>query len=67
MPTYYVTTTRAKGGHDVHKMGCGFMPKEENRSRLGVFSRCHEAVDEARKRYPEADGCYYCARDCYKA
>lgn len=68
MPTYYVNSnSKGRGNHDVHKMGCGFLPKkEENRIKFGVFSCCDEAVEEARKLYPRADGCYYCSRDCYE-
>lgn len=66
MARYYVNRkAQSNGGHEVHKLGCNYMPKEENRLYLGEFSNCHQAVAEARKYYAQSNGCYYCSRKCH--
>ena len=32
---------------------------------FGEFSNCADAVREAKKTYPQSNGCYYCSRDCH--
>ncbi|MFW5498593.1 MULTISPECIES: hypothetical protein [unclassified Maridesulfovibrio] len=66
MARYYVNrNAQSNGDHEVHKLGCNYMPKEENRLYLGEFSSCHQAVAEARKYYAQSNGCYYCSRECH--
>jgi hypothetical protein len=62
---YYVNkNAQANGDHEVHKEGCSYMPYPENREYLGDFSSCSPAVTKAKRRYPRANGCYYCSKPC---
>ena len=66
MPAYYVNqNAQDNGDHEVHRSDCDRLPNEANREYLGVFSRCQDAVSEAKRRgYKRANGCYYCSREC---
>jgi hypothetical protein len=65
MASYYVNkNSQANGDHEVHVPSCSFFPEPENRLYLGEFSSCAPAVTEAKKTYPQSNGCYYCSRDC---
>lgn len=66
MNDYYVNKNQqSNGDHEVHKSGCSYMPREENKEYLGMFDNCHKAVEEAKRRhYPNVNGCYYCCREC---
>lgn len=67
MALFYVNKNpQENGDHEVHEYGCTHAPNSENAEYLGNFSSCREAVKEARKKYPTADGCYYCAPACHK-
>lgn len=64
MRRYYVNNqAQANGDHEVHREECVYLPK--NLSFLGTFSSCKGAVDAAKKMYPRANGCKYCANDCH--
>lgn len=66
MAKYYVNrNAQPTGEHEVHKQGCSYMPAPQNCAYLGDFTNCHDAVAEARKRYSNVDGCYYCCNDCH--
>ena len=66
MAVYYVNkNAQPTGEHEVHKDGCNYMPALENRVYLGYFDNCKDAVKEAKKKYDDIDGCYYCCRDCH--
>lgn len=66
MARYYVNrNAQSNGDHEVHKDGCEFMPNTANRQYLGDYGSCHPAVLEARRYYPQSNGCYYCSRDCH--
>lgn len=66
MARYYVNTNaQANGDHEIHRSECLYMPEPANRKYLGDFSNCHDAVREAKKTYPTADGCYYCSPACH--
>lgn len=63
---YYVNkNAQANGDHEVHADGCTFMPAVENRTYLGDFSNCRQAVQEAKRHFTQVNGCYYCARECH--
>jgi ABC-type sulfate transport system substrate-binding protein len=67
MAKYYVNkVAQSNGDHEVHKEGCSFMPSTENKKYLGDFSNCKDAVDEAKKTYPQSNGCYYCSNECHE-
>lgn len=66
MAYYFVNqNAQVNGDHEVHRIGCSFMPHPDNREFLGDFPSCHGAVREARKTYPQSNGCYYCSRECH--
>ena len=64
MDQYYVNqNAQANGDHEVHKRGCTYFPSAH--TYLGQFSRCQEAVAEAKKYYRQSNGCYWCSRECH--
>ena len=66
MARYYVNkNSQANGDHEVHQERCSFLPAPENRLYLGDFISCEPAVREAKKTYPQSNGCYYCSNDCH--
>jgi len=66
MASYYVNKNpQDNGDHEVHKLGCNWMPSAENRKYLGEFSNCRGAVGEAKKTYSQSNGCYYCSNECH--
>ena len=68
MGSYYVNkNAQDNGDHEVHVKGCSYFPGSENAERLGDFSSCHPAVEEAKKRGYKADGCRYCSNACHKS
>ena len=66
MALYYVNKkAQANGDHEVHKSDCDYLPSQENRLRLGDFLNCYDAVREAKRYYPTADGCAHCSPECH--
>lgn len=66
MKKYYVNdNAQNNGDHEVHKEGCSWLPKRENRTYLDMFNNCKGAVKEAKKTYSQSNGCYYCSNDCH--
>ena len=67
MDRYCVNKNAQEGGeHEVHKDSCSYLPDPENQEDLGYFSSCHGAVQEAKEKYPTADGCKHCCPDCHR-
>jgi len=61
---YYVDNNeRPDGHHDVHEERCTELPAD--RSFLGYFPSCKEAIKEARKMYKKVDGCSICSSKCH--
>ena len=66
MAKYYVNkNAQSNGDHEVHKLGCTWMPSKENRIYLGEFDCCSDAVKKAKKHYNKCNGCYYCCNGCH--
>lgn len=66
MARYYVNDrAQPNGDHEVHKDGCSFMPSAANRTYLGDFGNCRDAVAAARRHYTQCNGCYYCSNACH--
>lgn len=64
MSSYYVNNRpQLTGEHEVHKDGCAYLPTE--RTYLGEFFNCKEAVVAARSYYSKVDGCFWCSKDCH--
>lgn len=60
---YYISRKAQKSGdHEMHVLGCDYMPSEKNVRLLGVFFSEEEALEAAREIYAESDGCYYCCK-----
>ena len=67
MHHYYVNDNAQDDGyHEVHKEGCSWMPDASNRSYLGYFSNCEDAVKKAKEKYRKSDGCAHCSKECHK-
>ena len=66
MASYYVNkSAQANGDHEVHREGCSWLPKPENRVYLGEYHSCHGAVVKARTHYSQVNGCAHCSPDCH--
>jgi len=66
MTIYYVNRNQqTNGDHEVHTANCSRLPLENNRKYLGNFTSCFDAVREAKKYYPQSNGCYYCSYACH--
>ena len=66
MARYYVNkNAQTNGDHEVHVSSCSYLPDPENRLFLGEFTNCYDAVREAKKHYPQSNGCYYCCYPCH--
>lgn len=66
MSYYHVNkNAQSNGDHEVHENGCSYQPNPENRLTLGFHSTCRGAVGEAKRTYPQSNGCYYCCYDCH--
>ncbi|MDD5185741.1 MAG: hypothetical protein PHS84_10830 [Paludibacter sp.] len=65
---YYVNKNeQPNGDHEVHTISCLYLPTTENRLSLGSFDNCADAVREAKRTFPKADGCFYCCKECHKS
>ena len=66
MNFYYVNdNAQNNGDHEVHTDQCSFLPAAANRTYLGYFTNCKQAVGEARKKHSQVNGCYYCCNPCH--
>ena len=66
MPMYYVNNNeQSNGDHEVHEFNCAWIPEEENRTYLGNYTNCRDAVMQAKKHYPNSNGCFYCSKACH--
>lgn len=66
MSFYYVNkNAQSNGDHEVHTADCSYLPEPKNQKYLGYFSNCADAVKEAKKHFPQSNGCYYCSPKCH--
>ena len=66
MDHYYVNkNAQPTGEHEVHMGSCSYLPDADNRIYLGFFLNCSDAIREAKKYFPNVDGCYYCCPNCH--
>ena len=66
MTRYYVNmNAQDNGDHEVHTSDCSYLPDPSNRQDLGLFSNCRDAVQQAKKYYPQSNGCFYCSLPCH--
>lgn len=61
MHWYYVNKkAQTNGTHEVHRLGCRFLPKSKHRISIGSFNNVQEAKMEALKTYPTSKICSAC-------
>lgn len=66
MATYYVNNNRQPNGdHEVHVSTCYWLRQAHSVRELGEFAACFSAVAAAKRVYPTANGCAYCAPACH--
>lgn len=66
MAKYYVNkNAQSNGDHEVHVSDCSWLPEASNRTYLGEFSNCRDAVAEAKKYYWQSNGCAHCCPSCH--
>ena len=66
MQLYYVNDrAQTNGDHEVHEDNCPYMPEPRNRTFLGYFADCTQAITEAKKRYTQVNGCKTCCLKCH--
>lgn len=66
MKKYYVNNNvQNNGDHEVHDEGCYWLPLPKNRSYLGEFSNCKDAVNRAKIYHTQVNGCKHCSEDCH--
>ncbi len=64
--SYYVNDIpQSNGDHEVHVEGCNYAYLMIRKTYLGEFDSCEDAVSVAKRRYPAANGCFYCCRPCH--
>ena len=67
MTKYFVNdNAQSTGEHEVHTETCQYCPSPSNRTYLGNFYNCHDAVSRAKQYYSNVDGCYFCCNPCHK-
>lgn len=63
---YYVNNNaQPNGDHEVHTEYCYYFSRMANKTYLGEFETCQEAVREARKKHYQVNGCKDCSRPCH--
>ena len=61
MQRYYLNKkAQTNGTHEIHRLGCRFLPKSERRICLGLFNNIQDAIKEALKTHPTSKCCPAC-------
>lgn len=64
MANYYVNNNaQSTGEREVHQENCRFLPTQ--RTYLGNFSSCDQAMTAAKRHYSNVDGCKFCSPTCH--
>jgi hypothetical protein len=58
-------TAQYNGDHEVHDETCIYYSSMVNKTYLGEFESCREAVQAAKKIHLNANGCIRCSRPCH--
>lgn len=53
------------GEHEVHRTACPNAPAPPDRVDLGLFHTGWDAINEARQRFDNVDGCLHCLPGCH--
>lgn len=65
---YYVNNDQTHNPglhHEVHTQECAEKLGIINKSYLGCYNNCQDALTEAKKKYYDADGCVQCCYYCH--
>ncbi len=65
--SYYLnedTSQNPNNDHEVHTSDCIWFPSLSNRTYLGVFNNCFDAMVKAKTHYSNVDGCKTCCSEC---
>lgn len=63
---YYINATpKIDGWYEVHAISCVQTSLIKTTVPLGEYTSCQEAITAAKLKYPKADGCYYCCKECH--
>lgn len=66
MNSYYVNNrAQSNGDHEVHTSNCMYLPSDK--TYLGMYSNCGQAIIAAKEHYAQVDGCAYCCSACHKS
>lgn len=66
--TYVINKNKQPNGDmEVHKKSCHTIIGSTNLEEVGSFDSSKAAVEAAKKKYPSADGCKFCAKDGHKS
>lgn len=55
----------ASGDHEVHAEGCVWCQESDQVKAVGEFETPEEALESAKKIFPEANGCHCCMPEQY--
>ena len=61
MKFFLSVLTSIKGQHVIHKEICEYLPDDSIRIDLGEHYCCDSALEEAKKRYENSNGCFHCS------
>lgn len=53
------------GAHEVHTERCVYLPAYDRRTPLGSHSDCWGALERAKRRYRQVNGCKRCSLGCH--
>lgn len=68
MASYYVNNrAQLNGDHEVHVRGCYWLGLAQDTKYLGEFYSCGPAVAEAKRTWPQSNGCATCCSACHTA
>ena len=64
---YFNDHVDVHGNHEVHTGDCKYLPSSSNRTLIGYYSSCADAIAVALVEHPNYsfDGCFYCCRECH--
>jgi hypothetical protein len=66
MKKYYVNNNvQPNGDYEVHHEDCIYLPLQKNRTYLGVFPGCKDAVKKAKDHHTKVNGCKTCSNPCH--
>ncbi|MRN25006.1 hypothetical protein EAI30_10295 [Romboutsia ilealis] len=65
---YFNDNVDNNGNHEIHTFNCSYLPSYFNRTYIGSFSSCEDAINAAKLQYPykSFDGCFWCCQKIHK-